>query len=116
MANFILEEVVAGQTERSTWQLKETSAAGVTSNLDGTGFTVTDVLLTSIDGQPVNTTGKFGWASQGNGQVYYDPAATDFHAEKSPYRVRVKLTDGSSKIRFYPKKGTAEIIVVAPRA
>lgn len=114
---YVLDEVVAGQTVRSVWQLKERDAVtGEIENLDGTGFTVSDVILTSIDGTPVDTTAKFGWSSQSDGQVYYDPAASDFQADKSPYRVRVKLTDGSNKIRFYPQQGTAEIRVRAQRA
>lgn len=110
-----LDEVVAGQTVRSIWQLKETDSNGVTANLDGTGFTVTDVLLTSVDGQPMDTTSKFGWYNQAGGQVYYDPAVADFQTDKSPYRLRVKLTDGGGKIRFYPQQGVAEIKVNAPR-
>jgi hypothetical protein len=112
-----LETVVAGQTARSIWQLKETTVDSSTpANLDGSGFTVADVLLTSVDGEPVDTAGKIGWSSQGDGQVYFDPAAGDFAFEKSPYRVRVKLTDGNGKIRFYPQQGTAEIRVLSARA
>jgi len=103
--------VVEGDTVRATFTLYENNLA-----MDGTGFTVTGMLLTGIDGQIVDTAGKFGWVTQANGTVYFDPASEDFKAERSPYRARVQLTDGLGKIRSYPNDGTAEVKVRAPRA
>jgi hypothetical protein len=91
-------ELVEGETDRLEIPLLEDGNA-----FDATGLTVTDVLITSENGIAVNTAGKIGWATQGSGIVYFDPAATDLKAEFSPYRVRVKLTDGSAKVRFYPR-------------
>jgi hypothetical protein len=110
----IVAEAVEGQTARITFQLQEVSTAGVTSNLDGTGFTVSDLLLTTCDGRAVDTTSDFGWVSAAAGTVYYDPDAADFVAQFSPYRVRVKITDGDSKIRYYPSSVDFALITVAP--
>lgn len=102
----VIAEVVEGETARITFPLTEDGTA-----LNGTGFTVTDLLLTTVDGRTVDTSGDFDWVSAAAGTVYYDPDATDFVAEHSPYRVRVKVTDSSSKIRFYPNGKAAEIVV-----
>lgn len=105
-----VKTLVAGETDPFTIPLFEDDAA-----LDGTGLTVTDVLITGSDGSRVDTSSKFAWAVQADGTVQYSPAATDFDAGKSPYRIRVQLTDGNSKTRFYPNTGRAEIVVLAPR-
>jgi hypothetical protein len=107
----VIAEVVEGETARLVLPLTEDGVA-----LDGTGFTVTDLLITTAEGQPLDTTGDFGWVVEADGTVYYDPDATDFEAGHSPYRVRVKLTDGTGKIRFYPNsKKFAEIVVGSQR-
>lgn len=102
--------VVQGETVPLIIALSEDGVA-----LDGTGITVTDVLLTGKNGETVDTSAKFAWSVQASGTVSYSPAAADFEAEKSPYRVRVKLTDGNGKVRFYPNAERAEIVVLAPR-
>lgn len=107
----VIGNIVAGDTVRQTLTLYEDGVV-----FDGTGFTVADLYITSIDGQAVDTSGKFGWSNATLGKVYLDPAVDDFKAEKSPYRVRVKVQDGSSKVRHYPNDGTAEIKVLAQRA
>lgn len=112
----VIAEAVQGETARIVLQLQEVSTAGVTSNLNGTGFTVTDLLITTSEGQPLDTSGDFGWVSAAAGTVYYDPDASDFESAHSPYRVRVKITDGDNKIRYYPSGKTfGEIIVGAER-
>jgi len=110
-----IKELVEGTTERQKFYLTDKTVAGVVVAVDGSGLTVADLLLTSIDGTPVNTSGKIGWDSASDGVAYFDPDATDLAAQKSPYRIRFKLTDVSSKIRFYPSHGTAEVKVVAQR-
>jgi hypothetical protein len=112
----VIAEAVQGETARIVLQLQEVSTAGVTSNLNGSGFTVSDLLITTNEGQPLDTGGDFGWVSAAAGTVYYDPDAADFEAAHSPYRVRVKVTDGDGKIRYYPSgKKFGEIIVGAER-
>jgi hypothetical protein len=110
----VIAEAIQGDTARIVIQLQEVSAANVTGNLNGTGFTVTDLLITSNGGQPIDTSGDFGWVSAAAGTVYYDPDAGDFQAEQSPYRVRVKVTDGDGKIRSYPSGKEFGQIVVSP--
>lgn len=105
-----VKTLVAGETDPFTIPLEEDGAA-----LVGTGLTVSDVLITGNDGSLVDTSAKFAWDDQTGGTVAYSPAATDFDAAKSPYRIRVKLTDGNGKTRFYPNTGRAEIVVLAPR-
>lgn len=102
--------ITEGETARLTFPLEEDGAA-----LNGTGFTVTDLVLTASSGEAIDTVGNFGWISDAAGTVYYDPDAADFIAAKSPYRVKVKITDGSSKVRFYPNHIIAQIVVVPVR-
>lgn len=108
----IVAEVVEGDTARVTIQLQEVSPAGVLSNLDGTGLTCSDFILTTSDGRAVDTSSDFGWVSDAAGTVYYDPDAADFVAQFSPYRVRVQLTDGSGKTRHYPSSDIGDQILV----
>lgn len=103
----ILGNVVEGQTSRIEFPpLTEDDEV-----IDGTGLTVSDLLITGNDDTAVDTTGDFGWASAPAGTVYYDPDAADFDPAKSPYRVRVKLTDGAGKVRYYPNGAPAELVV-----
>lgn len=105
----LLIEVVEGWTDRLALQLSEDGVA-----LDGTGLTVSALDLVDCDGTVVTTTGDFGWLTQASGTVYYDPDAADLTAAKSPYRLRVKLTDGDSQVRWYPN-GAPDTLVVHPR-
>jgi hypothetical protein len=107
----VIGNVVEGDTDDKVFTLYENGVA-----FDGTNFTLADMIITSIDGQSVNTASKFAWLVAGSGTVSYSPAAGDFYASKSPYRVRVKLQDGNGKVRHYPNDGTAEIKVLSPRA
>ena len=104
-------EVVEGETARITFPLLEDGVA-----LNGTGFTVSDLLITGNDGTAITTTADFGWVSAAAGTVYYDPDSDDFVAAKSPYRVRVKVTDSSTKVRYYPNGAAAHITVRAATA
>jgi len=106
----IIGSVVEGDTVRQTLTLFENGLA-----FDGSGFTVQALFITGIDGQAVDTAGKFGWSDATLGKVYFDPTSTDFQVDKSPYRVRARLADGSSKTRSYPNDGTAEIRVLSHR-
>jgi hypothetical protein len=101
--------IVEGETERLTIPLLEDGVA-----LNGTGFTVTGLLITGNDGTEVDTTGDFDWVSAAAGTVYYDPDAADFAARLSPYRVRVEVT-ANGKVRYYPNNGTAELKVLPLR-
>jgi hypothetical protein len=100
--------ITEGRTTRLTFTLLSDGAA-----MDGSGITVSDLLITGRDGRPVATTGDFGWVSAAAGTVYYDPDASDFVASKSPYRIRWKLTDGSGGVAFHPE-GPADTIEVSP--
>lgn len=106
----VIAKITEGETARLTLPLLEDGTA-----LNGTGFTVSDLLITGNDGTVVDTTGDFGWVTASAGTVYYDPDAVDFVTSKSPYRVRVKLLDGSSKVRYYPNGAPAEIVVRSVR-
>jgi len=107
----IIAEVIEGETARLTIPLLEDGAA-----VNITGFTMSDLLITGSDGTAVTTTADFGVVSASAGTVYYDPDADDFSAAKSPYRVRVKMTDGDSKVRYYPNGASAQITVRAARS
>jgi hypothetical protein len=106
----IIGTAIAGDTARLVFPLLEDGVA-----LDGTGFTVEDLLVTGNDGTVIDTTGDFGWHDQAGGKVYYDPDAADFTTAKSPFAVRAKLEDGAGKIRHYPNGAPAFLVVRDPR-
>lgn len=93
----LLTDIVEGWTSRISLQLYEDGVA-----LNGTGLTVSALDIVGSDGTVVTTTSDFGWITASAGTVYYDPDATDFVAAKSPYSVRVQLTDGSGKVAWHP--------------
>lgn len=107
---FTIATITEGETARLVFPLQEDGAA-----LDATGFTLSDVLLTASDGEEIDTVGDHGWVSAPAGTAFYDPDASDFQAAKSPYRVKIKVTDGASKVRFYPNHAIAQIVVVPIR-
>lgn len=78
--------------------------------LVGTGLTVT-MDLRDRTGSIVPFAGKVDWLVAANGTVRYSPAAEDLKAERSPYRVRFKVTDASTKDAFYPN-GEADVWTV----
>lgn len=98
-------------TETETWTITlGLRVSGAALNLSD--YTVTNLYVTGSDGQPVNTSGKFGIISASQGTVYYRPASGDLVASKSPYRVRVEITEtASSRTRLFPSKKPDEIIV-----
>lgn len=100
----VIANVVQGQTSRLTWAIQADGAA-----FDGTGLTLSDLVITGADGIAIDTTGNFGWVSAAAGTVYYDPDASDFTAAQSPYRVHVHITDGSGKILKVPNNKGDEI-------
>ncbi len=103
----IVAEVVEGETRRLTFGLRSQGEVFVL-----TGYTVADVILTGADNIAVDTSGDFGVVSAVLGSVYYDPDSTDFVASKSPYRVRIKVTeDATSKVRYFPNRKADEITV-----
>lgn len=104
----MIYEVVEGWTSRLTFQLTADGSA-----IDGTGFTVTALDLVDAHNHPVPTSGNFGWATQGSGTVYYDPDASDFVAARGPYKIRYQLTDGNSKVKWFPNGKPDEIKVWA---
>lgn len=104
----LLLEIVEGWTSRLAFQLKENGAA-----MDGTGITVSALDIVAADGTVVDTTGDFGWIAAAAGTVYYDPDAADFVAAKSPYSVRVQLTDGTGKTAWHPSGKPDQIRVYA---
>ena len=99
-------EIVEGWTGRLSFQLTEDG-----DNLNGTGLTVSALDIVGNDGVAVTTTSDFGWITQASGTVYYDPDADDLVASKSPYRLRFQLTDGSSKVVWFPNGAAEEIRV-----
>lgn len=106
----IIATLVEGETARLTLPLLEDEEAFV-----GTGFTVSDLLLTGNDETEVSTAGDFGWIDAAAGTVYYDPDADDFSASLSPYRIRVEITDGNGKVRYHPNDRSARIVVLPVR-
>ena len=105
----VLDNVTEGWTGRLVWTLKANGVA-----FDGTGLTVSDVILTGADNSLVDTDGDFGWVDATAGTVYYDADPTDFVAPNSPYRIHVEVTDGSGKVVYWPN-GKGDEINVYPK-
>lgn len=105
----VVAKVVEGETRRLTFGLRSQGSIFVL-----TGYTVADIILTGADGTAVDTSSDFGIVSAAAGTVYYDPDSNDFVASKSPYRIRIKVTeDANSKVRYFPNR-EADTIEVYP--
>ena len=102
-------------TETETWEITlGLRVSGAVQDL--TLYTLTDVYVTGNDGIPVNTSGKTRIISNSAGTVGYKPASTDLVATKSPYRVRVKITETASGLtRVFPNREPDEIVVYSLR-
>lgn len=108
--------VCEGDTEPIVIQLYEVNAAGVSVDLDATGFTLSDMVITANDGTLVVSTNKFDWSGdEALGRVAFEPAANDFNAAKSPYRFRTVLIDGEGDIRSYPDDAYGFVLGVNKR-
>jgi hypothetical protein len=107
-------ELVEGDTEPVILQLYE-MVDGASTDLDGTGLTLSALAVTGADDQVVSTAGKFAWHDQAAGQVAYSQGATDLKAEKSPYRVRAIVTDGAGDVRAYPSDKFGYLLGVSKR-
>lgn len=90
------EYLVEGWTERIVEQLTSDGAVQ-----DLTGLTVALQLYDNTD-TAVSYAGSSGTVSAASGTVFFDPAAGDLVASKSPYRVRWKVVDGAGKVAYWP--------------
>jgi hypothetical protein len=109
-------EICEGDTERVIIQLSEVDADNVETDLDGTGFTLSNILVTGNDDSIVVSTSKFDWSgSAALGRVYFEPTATDLRTAKSPYRMRVIIVDGEGDIRSYPDDQYGYVLKVNKR-
>lgn len=107
-----LTTIVEGWTGRLTFTLmSRVPGVSEASTFVGTGFTLSDLIITGKDGTEVDTTSDFGWVSAAAGTAYYDPDAADFVASKSPYAVRFKVTDGSGKVVYFPSADADQLLV-----
>lgn len=93
--NFIA--VVEGWTGALEFILKADGAA-----VDLTGITSVTVEAKKLDGSAVTLAGTTAVTDAANGKVTFSPAAADLKEADSPYLVRFKVTDGSSKITYFP--------------
>jgi len=101
-------EVVEGWTGAIDQQLKADGVA-----VDLTAMTVV-LELTGNDDVAVNTAGNVSLLDAATGKVRYFPDAADLLAAKSPYRARYKVTDGASKITYFPSASPDNWIVRKP--
>lgn len=91
-------ELVHGWTSPLDFRLDDDG-----SPTDLTGFTVALVLSNSINGSPVTLAGSTALVIATGGEIRFTPGASDI--QKGSYKARFKVTDGSSKIAFYPNQG-----------
>ena len=108
MAQVRLVEVVEGWTGRLLFTLKSNGVA-----FNGTGMTLSGLALKGSDGVAVDVTGQFDWVAAGSGTVYYDPAAGELLAAKSPYSVHYEVTSAGKKV-YFPNGAPGYINVYAP--
>jgi hypothetical protein len=113
MARTRLFDIVEGRTKRLKLTLLADGAG-----IERDGIEVSNCYITGNDGTEVDTVGKFGWDADTDdpGDVYYAPAAGDFVAAKSPYRLRFELTDELGEVLPLPEypDGDAYLIRVSP--
>lgn len=101
-------EIIEGWTGDLDFQLK---SDGVVVNLSG--MTVA-LILQDSNNAPVSFAGTTVILDAATGKVRFSPNAADLVAAKSPYNARWKVTDGASKIVFFPS-GTDDIWTVRPQ-
>jgi len=107
-----LLDITEGWTGRLTFTLETKATANSDAEaLDGTGLYLTDVIVKGSDGTAVETSGDFGWVTQDEGTVYYDPDAADFSAALSPYSIHFEVTDGAGQKVYFPNGKAGEIRV-----
>lgn len=92
-----------------------TGAVPLTLEADGvaavlTGLTITGHLYDK-DGTEVDTTGDVSVTSAAAGQIDWTPDAADLDVDASPYELRFKARDASSKDVFFPNKVAVRVIV-----
>lgn len=105
------DEYHEGWTAAIEYDLKDkTISSGVASTFDATGMTA-GAVLKDKDGNSVDLTSKVEWADQSNSRIRLNPAATTFESSKSPYKLNWKVTDGSSKVAYYPQGAPIQIKV-----
>lgn len=90
------DNFVEGQTAAIDYTLYANGSA-----INGTGLTI-GLQVRDRAQALVNPTGKIAWLVAASGTVRYSPAVDDLKAERSPYRVRFTVTDGSGLVSFYP--------------
>lgn len=103
-----MDELVQGWTDPINHILK---ADKVIVNL--TGMTVALLLYDKLDAL-VAFTGTVSVPDAAGGKVRFSPAANDFLAASSPYKMRWKVTDGAGKISFFPNQTAYPWIVRLP--
>lgn len=104
-----MRNLVEGETKPVDVTLFDGEGTSRTAT-DGSGLSVT-MDLRDRNGSVVPFAGKVDWLVAASGTVRYSPAAEDLKAERSPYHVRFKVTDGSGKVAPYPN-GEADVWTV----
>ena len=72
------------------------------SAVDLTGITSAVTEAKRLNGTAITLTGTTAVSDAANGKVKFSPAAADLKEADSPASVRFKVTDGSSKITYFP--------------
>lgn len=83
-------------------------ADGVAANL--TGLTLSGQLYDK-DGTIVDTTGDVAATVAASGQIEWTPDLADLDDALSPYELRIKARDGSSRDVFFPNGVAVRVIV-----
>lgn len=102
-------EIVEGWTSKLIFTLKSDGVA-----VDLTGTTPAFV-FNDANGAAKTPGGTTAIEDAVNGKVSYSPVVADFLASESVYAARFKVTDGASKISYYPGGDAIEIRVRLPK-
>jgi hypothetical protein len=105
----LLTTIVEGWTGSLTFTLRADGDA-----VDITGLTVQIVLSDCHRRTVVDSSSGVTVTDSTAGTVEYAPSSSDFSARLSPYRVRFRLIDTSSKIVYFPNGDHDLIGVGAP--
>lgn len=100
-----VDNLVEGWTGDLNYTLYTDGAA-----FNGTGMTVAAQIY-DRSFSLMNPTGKTAWVVAASGTVAFTPADGDIKAERSPYWVRFKVTDGAGKIVLFPTEDAIKWMV-----
>jgi hypothetical protein len=102
--------IVEGTTAKRAMRLTDDGSA-----VPAIGLNPPTLILTDKDGQPVSAPNATEWISAAGGTFNVLLATLTLSPALSPYRARVRLTDGDGLQAFYPDTEDGDEWIVVPQ-